>query len=335
MSQTYRKNSGKYQLRCDFYDNCDIDNPYMRIYKSLRCVYNDFYNHGLDNFSTPHPEEKTLAQIRDLLGLARMWGHIKSILELFETWRENQDETTLVSICKELAESLESSLNTFFEILPAFVSWTPKTKLPENQGVVNMLQERANCYRSVSNPKFYAYDRAVETLSNTDIVVTAQNCKYFYGIGPQLFQHIKDYFSGQEKKPTSSIVGPIRKKQTLLIDQLWGKGHTKLAQEVALTNRVPETRRELSRLRNYSENVIDNQVPRCRNILNIPIVEWLWKNATDKNRSAFHRAAKAVARKNNHVPVDEIATVKGVGPKIAKELKELALLSQAELDARA
>lgn len=64
-----------------------------------------------------------------------------------------------------------------------------------------------------------------------------------------------------------------------MIDQLWEKGHTKLAQEVALT-KVPETRRELSRLRNYSENVIDNQAPRCRNILNIPIVEWLWNNAT-------------------------------------------------------
>lgn len=273
----YRKNSGKYQHLLNYYDNCIDENVYMDIYKSLRIVYKNFFASGLDTFQNATQEETVLKSVRDTHGLGRVWGFVKSIIDSIDVWRgSDRGDVATTKACEDIAESLETAVDTLLVILPAYVPWKALAIVPENQSIVDMLQDRGNCYRIINNPKFYAYDRAVDTICKTNIIVSAQNCKYLYGIGPQLSIHIKNHF---EKIRKDIPVSEEKQKST-----------------------------------------VDKTTPVCRNLLNTPVVEWLWSNCSRKTFSAYHRAAKAIARKNMHVPIQEIGKVKGVGKLIYQRL---------------
>lgn len=272
----YRKNSGKYQHLLDYYDNCVDENVYMDIYKSLRIVYKNFFASGLDTFQNPSQEETVLKSVRDTHGLGRVWGFVKSIIDSIDVWRgSDRGDVATTKACEDIAESLETAVDTLLVILPAYVPWKAFANIPENQSIVDMLQERGNRYRIINNPKFYAYDRAVDTICKTSIIVSTQNCKYLYGIGPQLSIHIKNHFKVQKEIPTNE-----EKQQTS----------------------------------------VGKTAPACRNLLNTPVVEWLWSNSSGKTLSAYHRAAKAIARKHMHVPIQEMEKVKGVGQLIYQRL---------------
>ena len=211
---TYAKNNGQYQTRADYYqqilsrDESATQNQYLKIYHCAVNLYSTFHQRGLGYFDRSselsQSWESGITAIRDTEGLARSWGHAKEVLDLIARWRgfvmflPNPRDTvnTEATSTELLSEALESLLDSLLETLPSYVSWTPTAKLPENQAVLEFLQNRSNTYRTVANPKFYAYDRVVGTIANATIPVTAQNCQYFKGVGPRIKQHIVDFFNG-------------------------------------------------------------------------------------------------------------------------------------------
>ena len=130
-----------------------------------------------------------LAKIKNLKGFALCWGHAKAVIE---------GELDLI-------DKLE---DYFLKILPGFVPHTPQAKLSQNQPIVEYLSQRSNKYKRISNPKYFAYDRVVEIVSNTEIPVTAENCKNFKGVGPKIAQHIKKFLSAGN----SASSGQYRKR---------------------------------------------------------------------------------------------------------------------------
>ena len=189
-AKSYNNNNGRYQERAEFYykqlpkDGSAVSNPYLDIYRCVVNVYASFHHFGIrffDKGETKH-WEPSLAIIRETDGLARCWGHANEVLELISRWRGYiadihphataeaaiDDEVIAVEASAStelLEEALESLMDAFLEILPAYVSWAPTAKLPENQLVVNFLQSRGDEYRAIGNPKFYAYDRVVTNLA--------------------------------------------------------------------------------------------------------------------------------------------------------------------------
>jgi hypothetical protein len=219
-TKSYNSNNGRYQERAEFYykqlpkDGSSVSNPYLDIYRCIVNVYASCHHFGIRFFDKGDANhwEPSLAIIRETDGLSRCWGHANEVLELISRWRgyiaDIHLHTNAQAIDEEviaveagastelLLEALESLMDAFLEILPAYVSWVPTAKLPENQLVVNFLQTRGDEYRAIGNPKFYAYDRVVTTLANATIPVSATNCKYFKGVGPHISQHIIEFFSG-------------------------------------------------------------------------------------------------------------------------------------------
>lgn len=148
---------------------------YLYIYK---CVLEALKN-PLDTSYYPGINE-----IRDTIGMARCWGHAKKFLTM--TDNPNVEKDRLLMVLTQLKNSL-------LEVLPAFVEWYPQASFAINQKVLDFLMGRGNDYRKVNNPKFYAYDIAVENLAKANFQITAENCRYFKGVGPNISAHIKNF----------------------------------------------------------------------------------------------------------------------------------------------
>lgn len=150
--------------------------------------YLDIYGAILEVKRSEQVSQETcqmLSEIKHLQGFATCWGHAKEIMQGYSP---------------KVLESLEYY---YLKLLPGFVPYVPQAKRVENQKIIAYLLQRSNQYKRVSNPKFHSYDRVINILCATDIVVSPQNCKSFKGVGPKIAQHIKDFLTGGNT-PSSS-----------------------------------------------------------------------------------------------------------------------------------
>ena len=235
----YFTNNGKYQERAEYYrsllpsDNGPSNNLYLDIYRCALEMYSAFHTTGLEIFDRPSNMEAGVSAIRETQGFGRAWGHARETLELVNNWRgflNDIKHTSGEMMCAEadvqsitiereatsqlLAQSMESLLDSLLEVLPAFVRWTPTARNSENQPVVDFLQRRGDHYRKVGSPKFYAYDRVIKNLIDTDITITTENCKYIKGVGPRIAVHIINFLNGigtefPAKVPTNNAHPPV------------------------------------------------------------------------------------------------------------------------------
>lgn len=188
---TYNTNNGRYQERADYYSNIDAVNVYGHLYQNVVIIYNLFYTHSVLSLDW----REILYQIRDMRGLGRSWGYALKVIDLVDNKKSEE----------AIASSLESLMNSLLEVLPAYVPWVPVAKIVSNQPLLDYLQDRGNEYRMIGNPKFYAYDRVVNSIAVTTIPVSGSNCVYINGVGPRITQHIRDFLNKPTQPDDTSI----------------------------------------------------------------------------------------------------------------------------------
>lgn len=167
--------TGKYMDRYNYYNSLHENNLHLDIYNGVVGFYN-----SRDNI---HHWEKSLIKIRNTPGFSRAWGYANAIL------LDIADEKPINT------ELLDQLLECILQALPAYVPWYPKAKNPKNQSIINFLQDYSNKYRSIGDPKFYAYDNVINNFSETDITITKNNCGYFDGVGKFIKAHICNFIN--------------------------------------------------------------------------------------------------------------------------------------------
>lgn len=197
----------------------DCTNLYLSLFNTVVTLSSFLAGYSTSNFPKEHADRisvndlNSLKTIKETPGLGRCWGYARSICDIIEKWRAGVlEEKKSYELLTGLTSSLENSL---LEVLPAYYHWIPSVVVPENIGLINFLNDRCNKYRKTNNQKFYAYDKVIQNLAQSRIVITRDNYKFIKGIGPKMSKHVLHYLL--QEPAWETFQWPVKLKETPLL----------------------------------------------------------------------------------------------------------------------
>jgi hypothetical protein len=178
-----------YSERLEFFLSQSLDSFPLKVLKTVVNLNDRVTNQGVEEI-LKGAWVTCLRKIRDYKGLnSYCWGEVCVLLQYYHDYKK--DPALLNK--EQFLQATQTLIYRLLEILPAFIFWSPPAKNPENQALIDKLQEYSNTLRKMGDPSFLGYDQTITTFSKMDFVINSTNCRFIEGTSTRIVTLLKKW----------------------------------------------------------------------------------------------------------------------------------------------